>query len=295
MMDPLLGAALIQGGANLVGGLVSGKANRFSGGDYKDQRRLQLHFDKKRYEEFERPRFNDLTQDYYKSAVKGAQAAGLHPLFAMGNSPQISSPVPVGVSGPNTGSGGYGSGMAIAEMGQSVANYMRGKQTAAEKKMQDLQFDHMKAMVDKEQAIASYYSSEAARNIQANLSTKPLPDAPALQTRKSEGVPTYMENVPAPNMFVQQPDVVVSRRDNNPSIKSGTHAAMTEIEVAPGLKMVVPGNQDSLQEIMSEANPMSALMVYNMNKATYGKEHARELFEFFAQGKKPYRSGGSGW
>jgi len=106
-MDPIVQGALVSGGTTLLGGALSGR----SSGSANRDRKLQKDFAKKGI----------------RWRVADAQAAGLHPLAALGAS--IASPSP-------TSTGGGKSDYGIAQAGQQIGRALAARQTQYQKDLQ---------------------------------------------------------------------------------------------------------------------------------------------------------------
>lgn len=98
--------------------------------------------------------------------VKDAEAAGLHPLYALGANVTPFTPNPV-VPDPLADS--------ISRTGQNVSSALLRAATAEDRTMNNMRMGVLAAQAMKDQAIADYYRSEAARNNQSFLSSAPFP------------------------------------------------------------------------------------------------------------------------
>ncbi|AZL82925.1 DNA pilot protein [Apis mellifera associated microvirus 50] len=110
--------------------------------------------------------------------VADAEAAGLHPLYALGGSGATYSPTSVvgGAAMPTVQpTGGSGVGAALKEMGQGVARALAAQETAEQRALKVAQLDVLAAQAERDRAQASYYASEAQR-LRSNVVTSPLPD-----------------------------------------------------------------------------------------------------------------------
>lgn len=91
--------------------------------------------------------------------VEDAKKAGLHPLAALGSQTQSFSPVSIGDTGRNAG-------IDWSRMGQDISRAMLAQKTEQER-------EESAARVNKDQAIANYYNTEAERRRQPD--TPPMP------------------------------------------------------------------------------------------------------------------------
>lgn len=114
-MDPVIGGALIGGGASVLGGFMgSSSASKAA----KINQRINEANLKAQY---------DFAQNGIKYRVADAKQSGIHPLFALGAqtySPSISS---IGATADNSW------GNAVSDMGQNIGRAVAAKQTAEER------------------------------------------------------------------------------------------------------------------------------------------------------------------
>ncbi len=104
MVEPVVTAAAITAGAQLAGGLLSGR-----GGGSKQNRQFTADFAK--WELSERRKDE---ADRYSRIVRGARKAGLHPLFALGAGGGSSGGTSVSVGGSSPSGSYLGEGIARA-------------------------------------------------------------------------------------------------------------------------------------------------------------------------------------
>jgi hypothetical protein len=132
-MDPLVTSSIIGAGANLLGGLFGSSAQSKANRLYKKSlAQAQSQFDAQMDESIQR-------------RVADAQAAGIHPLFALGASPAGSPTISAG-SPPSQGNA---MGDAVARMGEMLAIIPMNK-----------------ARAKRDEAEAMYYRSLAAKTTQ---------------------------------------------------------------------------------------------------------------------------------
>lgn len=169
-MDPLIGASLIGAGASLGGGLMG---NFLGGGTSegldRSEQRYMADFSMRMSERNEAFQ-NELARNGIRMRVADAEAAGIHPLAALGINPA---------------SGGFSAVMSggspqqkpsrdfhyISEMGQNIARAASAGQTQYERAMQD-------ANLKRAQADADYATSNAIlaqRQVVGAGKTPPIP------------------------------------------------------------------------------------------------------------------------
>lgn len=111
-MDPLIGGALISAGSNLLGGFLGER-----GADARNE--ANLAFAQKQLE-----MQREFAQNGIRWKVADAQAAGIHPLFAMGAPPFNPSPVSLDFQEP-----GFGMAQALAQTGQDIGRAIHATRT----------------------------------------------------------------------------------------------------------------------------------------------------------------------
>lgn len=166
------GAAGIAAGAALIEGVIS---RDFLGGQSSKGRQFTIDMDKKQRRRFEkdRRRAEQREKDVYfprqdatyQRMVKDAQAAGLHPLFALGAGG--TSPSTQSFGGPIQGSsipGAPGGGDArhgVAAAGRAISQGIMGKQRA------NMEAIRLQSQMKVDDAQAAYYNAMAAKTAQA--------------------------------------------------------------------------------------------------------------------------------
>lgn len=115
--------------------------------------------------------------------VADAKAAGLHPLYALGGPSATYSPPPITT----------GVGDSLRQAGQDLSRAIQAQGTAADREARDLQLAAAKSAIHKDEAIASYFNSMAARGTQdANVATafpvSPVPHLPMADLTRGEAL-----------------------------------------------------------------------------------------------------------
>lgn len=159
-MNPQIGASLINAGAQLAGGAIQGAANKKEG--KRAWRRTKV-----------------LNQNQIQWRVKDAQAAGIHPLAALGMSP-------IGNAMPSSGSV---MGDAIANAGsavaQGVSNYGSAKEQARLNTLAETESTARTALLVAQareaQSQAEYTDQLRANSIIAQFKSPGRPNTNALQ------------------------------------------------------------------------------------------------------------------
>lgn len=125
--------------------------------------------------------------------VKAARDAGLHPLFALG------------------GSGSYSPTIRMGDESQALGSAItRGMESNEERVERQMRLALLRSQAGKDDAMAAYYGSEAARNAQAMMQGAPLPKS-VVTPMGGQGQP-YFEG-----MLEMKADPQYSRDVSDPS------------------------------------------------------------------------------
>lgn len=159
------GAAMIEGvlSRDFIGG-QSTKGRQFTS-DMDQQARARFEKDRRRAEKREKEVYFPRQDSTYQRMVKDAQAAGLHPLFALGAGG--TSPSSQSFGGPIQGSSipGYPAGgdarHGVAAAGRAIQTGIMGKQRA------NMEAIRLQSQMKVDDAQAAYYNAMAAKTAQA--------------------------------------------------------------------------------------------------------------------------------
>lgn len=204
---------------------------------------------------------------FLQRRVRDAQAAGIHPLFALGggNANTYSAPNPINV------------GEFASNMSQAVARTLANN-SAYEKRRQALELEAVSASASKDAAIAGYYNSEAARLRQSSGTQG-----------SSRGVPltgVSNENVDSLGFNTGNVQVVPNEVKSAMTDDSGTAAGKAPLGQwysVGNSKLWLPAANDSGEAIESLGEaPLSVqygFMKQNYNRLGY-KEFRRAMYDF---------------
>lgn len=239
-MDPgtaILAGAGITAGGNLLGSALSDSEGRdpTTSAAYWQNRADQREFAK----------------HGIRWRVKDAKAAGLHPVFALGGSlPSYQ---------PSTTFGGddspdYSLGRALADSGQAIGRAVATQETAQERAEGQARLAVLAAQVAKDEAMANYYNSEAARRSSAVQVGPPFPGAIGSGAQLND-IPvrsSYVESHPLTLDAVQPKAAsLISSRSGDRSITAAPAApALSEYQVAPNFRMLLPQSEEGVSEAM---------------------------------------------
>lgn len=129
-MDPLIGGALIGGGASLIGGLMGKSA----ADNAREANAAQAAANVAMQKEF--------AQNGIRWKVEDAKAAGIHPLYALGASTPSFSPVSLGATPDNS------MPQAMADIGQNISRAVSATKTEEEKLMSTINLGIAKANLE---------------------------------------------------------------------------------------------------------------------------------------------------
>lgn len=252
----IIGGAIAAGGS-ILGGVLGDKATSKAN---------------KRNIEFQK----EFAQHGLSWKAEDAKRAGLHPLYAMG-APTSS---PTAAIMPKSGKA-----EGIAQAGQHIGRAVQARQTQAQRQLTQLQLERLSAETKKEYAIASYYESEASRNTQSRNVSKAIGGSAQAFPLRDDGrtirvqeLADYYDTVEA------NPDRMVSKRKQDPSLGAGTHSAWREYEASPGVKGVLLYSEEGPSEAVQDAGPQMVWATYQKNKRIYGRKQARRFVNHFFPG-----------
>ncbi|WNK13032.1 MAG: DNA pilot protein [Microvirus sp.] len=252
-------AALVAGGGALIGGALGALTGRTTA---------------KENVEYQR----EFASHGIRWRVQDAQAAGVHPLFALGANTQGFAPNPVVPYD-------YG----IAQAGQNMGQAMRAGQTVDERALQQAQLENLASATSKNQSESLYYLSMAAA---ARQQPSTAIDDPFVQANRfviEEGKPVFPSNprrVYEPEQGLAQAGPLIQRLPDRPpigqeridprfdqSVQEGTNPAWTRWNMDRGFEIVLPnaGSQGgSLAESMEGIPSVAWPIIYEKNVQLYG-------------------------
>lgn len=272
-MDPATGM-LLGSGISAFGQLLGGR-----GGD-SGPSKYDVFLERERHAEniaLQR----EFAQHGIRWRVEDAQAAGLHPLFALGGAGAAYSPQSY-VAPQGRSQGRNPIGAALSEMGQGLSRAVSAQETADQREARQMALAVQASQIRENDARALYYTNEASRASRVGATPFPVSDR---------------FNIPSTTLDQVQikPDEVVSRRFEDPSTGAGLHPGMQEFAISPhGLQLRLPrGEEGSLGESIENVPwyGWPALVAHNMSY--YGPDWGRRFLKEFVYDQAPsYRSSG---
>lgn len=220
--------------------------------------------------------------------VEDAQAAGLHPLYALGGSGATYSPVPQVI-----GEGDTSGGRAISRLGQNISRAAAAQETEEQRTERRIRLGLASAQIEKDNAMAGYYWSMAAREAQEARASKPFPSVSVNDMFQHPGLTGQVQ---------VKPDEVPSTRGDDPSLTAAPRAGFTNYTISPyGLQFRGPQSQEGLSEVFENIPWYAWPGFIAMNMGHFGKDWLRRVWQEAILDKPPkfrqaapYRSKGRG-
>lgn len=248
-MDPIVTGSLISAGANILGGLFSSNSNARA-------MRQQIKYQK------------EFAQHGVRWRVADAQAAGLHPLYALGaNTPSFSPVYSSDSMGP-----------AIAAAGQDIGRAVAAGMTPQERALHALALRKAEADLAESDARRLVLRTEALRNLSDISAGKGMPN---VNMPEADLIGETASTAGGAKLV--PPEVQMSR-PAEPAITAGPAGpSFREYKLPGGLPVLLPSANDvgEAMESLSES-PLFAWIVYKENVARYGEEWGRQFRERYA-------------
>lgn len=243
-MDPIVTGSLISAGANLLGGLFSNKSNRSS---MKEQIKYQREF----------------AQHGIRWRVADAQAAGLHPLYALGaNTPSYSPVYSSDAMGP-----------ALAAAGQDIGRAVAAGMTKEERAVAALSMRKLEAELAESDARRVVLRTEALRNLSEIGAGRGMP---SVNMPEADLIPENAST--AGGAILKAPEITMSRPGDAGMVAGPAGPAFREFALPGGGKVSLPdaSSVGEALESITESWPVM-WMVYKENVAKYGPEWRRDF------------------
>lgn len=279
MVAPVVTAAAIGAGANLLGGMLGSSGSRHAADVQRD---LGLHAFahdtawRLRDEQTQR----EFAQHGVRWRTEDAIAAGLHPLFALSGAGATFSPSPSAVNFGDFGSGMRARGKeqmgdALARAGQDIARAVAAGQTTEQRQRAQMELQVMAARAENDIAQASYWRSKA--NDIGNPGAAPLDIM--------QGTPNVEGAIPHAFFFDRsriRPSDVFSRSSNDPATAAGTGPFWRSYQLTRhGFVVDLPWSEEGPSETMQDMPMWFWPVVVRHNVDKYGASwlgHAVSMF-----------------
>jgi len=220
------------GWANVIPAVAQVFGNALDRSDREDQQNQNINLQR------------EFAQNGIRWRVEDAKAAGIHPLFALGGGGAAFAPNPVVVGD---------TGAAWGTAGQNVARALGAGMTSQERALHDGQLRLLAAQADKEQAMAFFYASEAARGSQSSAQSAPLPAVQA-------------ESNPFPGMVTPRAPDAISSKIGDDSTSAASNPFWEEHILGDGLRIDLPRSDEGPAEAAENPTLWPAILVRNLRK-----------------------------
>lgn len=215
--------------------------------------------------------------------VEDAEAAGVHPLFALGAQPAQYTPVHYN---PPQASGRHGADLAA--MGQNIARAVAAQETADERALRAATLRGAEAAAERDEAHAMYYWSLIGRGAQENNQANPMPSGVVAESSavRVDGRGTQLEAHPLYEDVVElKPDEMVSRDPYFGGQSAGRdHPSMRQFEFPGGFRMLLPATSGG--GIPEEIDAGMLPFVLGANLERYGWRWMIDAMGYFS-GQSP--------
>lgn len=270
-----IGAALVGGGASILGGLI--------GAEESEDNRHFAEETGRRNEALQR----EFARNGIQWRVADAKDAGLHPLFALGGAGATYTP-----SAQTIGTDNH-LGRGIAEAGQNVSRAMLASQTADQRALHAAQLAALEAQAQRDLAHSQYYLSLAARgptNPPMANGEDVVTDAYGASVGPRTGSIDYRgTRIAASPIFADAiklaPDDMVSRNSEHPERTAGRdHPSLREFNFGGGFKVLLPASSSG--GVPEEIDATMLPVIIGANVRAYGARWLTDAMAFFT-GRAP--------
>lgn len=262
------GAAGISAGAGLLGGYLHDRSQeRINDQNLEAQR--------------------EFAQMGIRWRVADAQAAGVHPLYAIGSS---------GASFSPSFQAGGGVARGLAEAGQDISRAMLAQKTQEERDAHEMQMALVASQIGESDARAAYYRSAAARDAQQAVAQKGFPTLLGPQGSSSvfgsggSPVPSWMRTHPQNRDAIEmKADEVISSSPSDYSVTAGRSPAFKEYSILNDLPMLLPYSDEGPGEALENVPWWLWPSIIERNNKQYGPRWSRRFIKefMFGQDREP--------
>lgn len=272
-----IGADMFGAFAAIAGGLLQRKAQD----DQAYENRRSVEAQNRHNEAVQR----EFAQHGVRWRVEDAEAAGLHPLYALGAQGSSFTPNPITVNPI------YGDpmGKAVSDAGQSFSRAVSAQETPQQRELALLQLERLRQATATDFAQEQSIWSQMALREQAAMNAKPWPADVVVGAYGPSGP---IESHPLFQDAVKlSPDDMISRNRNFPAQTAGRdHPSMREFVFPGGHKVLLPATGQG--GIPEEIDAAMLPHIWAANRQRYGEGWTGEALRYvlFAKGPKEYPS-----
>lgn len=201
----------------------------------------------------------EFAQNGIQWRVADAKAAGLHPLAALGMMPAQSTPMILGDTG----------GEGLAHAGQSIGNALTRQQSTEDKSLENAQLQLLHAQTAETDARRVAIMSDIGLKSQA------AGQGTGLGPQHESNIEGQAPNVPldrASGMIDLKGAPIISHKDSQPHMQSGTIPGFAEMRLHPNLKWTLPAGegQEATMEMWNEMPTWAKALNFVYNERKYG-------------------------
>lgn len=206
----------------------------------------------------------EVLQNQLQWRVADAKRAGIHPLYALGMSPAIASPIALGNQ----------MGDSLSQMGQHVGEALDRNSNTYERATRRLSLALLEKQGNESDARSMYYRSLAAR-----MQNPPAaPNGLGIQNESGiglEGQDAFVPGRPSSTGMIDlNPVPQASAKRGYPDVVAGSHPAGQEHIMRGGMPWMGPAvANESLDEVQSEINPAVTVGDVMRSALLYGGKH----------------------
>lgn len=265
------------GGVSSSGGGIGGIIeNAFERGrqDYWAEQTQQWNEEK---EKRDYARAKEFAQMGIQWKVADAQAAGVHPLYA------------VGASGPGFSSSGA---VGVGDVGSVQSHSSQLYETGEERQLRFEQMNAIKAGAAKDEAQKAYYEAlTAVEKQKLNPGPRTLLGDPSGGQGQGVTIPDWDISAPGNVGVVQlQGDPTYSARQGNPQLGAAPNKPFwSEYALTDDLRIQLPWTQEGPGEALENVSWWMWPSIVMMNKQYYGEDWLGRLFSALIGGKTEFR------
>lgn len=253
------GTAIAPGVGTIIGaglGLLGGALSNISNKDRAD-------------ESYDRQK--EALQNSVRWRVADAKAAGIHPLYALGQAPMNIAPMAFEDK----------LGPALADAGQGLSSTISRMETPHQKAMAFMDYEVAASVRDKNDAEALYFRTMANKNMQAGQTGI----APGLGIQPEDG---QMPNPPGQGMINLKPAEQLSMKKGHEESSAGINPAYQLRYMDQGLPMYLPiAEGDSPEETISEMSFPTWAGLLMRNARIFGPGWMQDMIKSRYLGEKP--------
>lgn len=248
---------VISAGASLIGGNKQAQTIKSEGGAQRE------------YEAAQRKTF-------IQDRVADAEAAGIHPLYALGANAPATNPVRIAT----------GKGKALADAGQNIGNAVSRMLDPTSRAKAAAEIALIEASTKKEESLAKYYNSQSGAQVPGIGPARETPTGTVTIGQMSEVIDGQMPNSPGVGILEMTPPQVKTHKYGKPGVQTGQNPAYQEYIMPGGQPILLPaGEQGSYAEVWEQIPFWQIPGILQYNSKFYGDPWLNDFRDFTVYGK----------